>query len=115
MVPTIPLFINIQLQDCMGRKGTQKADVRIGRCQNIPKTFENVMYSYENVFAGPLPLTVGHFWLVVWQQRSRAVLMLNRVFERGQPKCAQYWPAAQGETMTFEDVGLKVEHVRSVP
>ena len=66
------------------------------------------------MLVGPLPLTVGHFWLVVWQQRSRAVLMLNRVFERGQPKCAQYWPAAQGETMTFEDVGLKVEHVRSV-
>ena len=71
-------------------------------------------FPHVNIFAGPLPLTVGHFWLVVWQQRSRAVLMLNRVFERGQPKCAQYWPAAQGETMTFEDVGLKVERIRSV-
>ena len=64
--------------------------------------------------AGPLPLTVGHFWLTVWQQRSKAVLMLNRVFEKGQPKCAQYWPVAAGESMTFEDVGLKVDHVRSV-
>ena len=71
------------------------------------------MIPHLSMLAGPLPLTVGHFWLVVWQQRSRAVLMLNRVFERGQPKCAQYWPAAQGEAMTFEDVGLKVEHVRS--
>jgi len=64
---------------------------------------------------GPLPLTVGHFWLTVWQQRSKAVLMLNRVFEKGQPKCAQYWPVAAGESMTFEDVGLKVDHVSSVP
>ena len=40
--------------------------------------------------------------------------MLNRVFERGANKCAQYWPVDAGESMTFEDVGLKVDHVRSV-
>ena len=33
---------------------------------------------------GPLPNTSGHFWLMVWEQDSRAVLMLNRVIEKGQ-------------------------------
>ena len=34
-------------------------------------------------FQGPLPSTSGHFWLMVWEQNTKAVLMLNRVVERG--------------------------------
>ena len=64
---------------------------------------------------GPLPATVGHFWLTVWQERSRAVLMLNRVMEKGQLKCHQYWPRDVGDDMLFEDVSLLLEHVHSVP
>jgi tyrosine-protein phosphatase non-receptor type 1 len=65
--------------------------------------------------SGPLPATVGHFWLTVWQNASKAVLMLNRVLEKGQNKCHQYWPIGTGEIMTFDDVGLKLENVHSVP
>ncbi|XP_053573065.1 tyrosine-protein phosphatase non-receptor type 1 [Bombina bombina] len=32
---------------------------------------------------GPLPETCGHFWEMVWEQRSRGVVMLNRVIEKG--------------------------------
>ncbi len=64
---------------------------------------------------GPLPSTVGHFWLAVWQQRTKAVLMLNRVMEKGQLKCHQYWPPDVGDDMIFEDVGLRLENVDSVP
>lgn len=64
---------------------------------------------------GPLASTVGHFWLTVWQQNTRAVLMLNRVIEKGQTKCHQYWPQHQGQTYDLEDVGLKLEHVSSEP
>ncbi|XP_023563275.1 tyrosine-protein phosphatase non-receptor type 2 isoform X3 [Octodon degus] len=31
---------------------------------------------------GPLPNTCCHFWLMVWQQKSKAVVMLNRVVEK---------------------------------
>nr|KAF6472207.1 protein tyrosine phosphatase non-receptor type 1 [Molossus molossus] len=41
---------------------------------------------------GPLPNTCGHFWEMVWEQKSRGVVMLNRVMEKGSLKCAQYWP-----------------------
>ena len=32
---------------------------------------------------GPLETTCGDFWLMVWQQKTRAVVMLNRVIEKG--------------------------------
>lgn len=32
---------------------------------------------------GPLRNTCGHFWLMIWEQRSKAVIMLNRVIEKG--------------------------------
>eukprot|EP00094_Tigriopus_californicus_P007743 TCALIF_07458-PA protein Name:"Similar to PTPN1 Tyrosine-protein phosphatase non-receptor type 1 (Homo sapiens)" AED:0.13 eAED:0.13 QI:0/0.22/0.4/0.9/0.77/0.8/10/1396/401 len=64
---------------------------------------------------GPLPGTVGHFWLTVWQQMSKAVLMLNRVLEKGQLKCHQYWPQDVGDDLIFEDVQLKLENIQSEP
>jgi len=33
---------------------------------------------------GPLKETCGHFWLMVWEQNSRAVMMLNRIIEKEQ-------------------------------
>lgn len=32
---------------------------------------------------GPLRNTCGHFWLMIWEQCSKAVIMLNRVIEKG--------------------------------
>ncbi|XP_032682035.1 tyrosine-protein phosphatase non-receptor type 2-like isoform X1 [Odontomachus brunneus] len=65
---------------------------------------------------GPLPHTAGHLWLMVWEQNCKAVLMLNKVIEKNQIKCHQYWPL--GDTgdaaMTFDDVGLKVEYISKV-
>lgn len=62
---------------------------------------------------GPLPNTAGHFWLMVWEQNSKAVLMLNKVIEKDQVKCHQYWPleGSSDHTMMFPDVGLKVEYI----
>ncbi|EPY88330.1 Tyrosine-protein phosphatase, non-receptor type 1-like protein [Camelus ferus] len=36
---------------------------------------------------GPLPNTCGHFWEMVWEQKSRGVVMLNRVMEKGSDVC----------------------------
>lgn len=52
---------------------------------------------------------------MIWQQRCMAVLMLNRVMEKGQEKCYQYWPKEVGQDYVLGDVGLKVENVSSVP
>ncbi|XP_053322174.1 tyrosine-protein phosphatase non-receptor type 2 isoform X2 [Spea bombifrons] len=58
---------------------------------------------------GPLPNTCCHFWLMVWQQKSKAIVMLNRVIEKDAVKCAQYWPAPEEEVLLFKETGLCVK------
>ncbi|XP_070691837.1 tyrosine-protein phosphatase non-receptor type 2a [Pempheris klunzingeri] len=57
---------------------------------------------------GPLRNTCGHFWLMIWEQCSKAVIMLNRVIEKGSEKCAQYWPTTEDLQMSFTDTGFVV-------
>ncbi|KAM9342811.1 tyrosine-protein phosphatase non-receptor type 1 isoform 2-T2 [Pholidichthys leucotaenia] len=57
---------------------------------------------------GPLPSTCGHFWEMVWEQRTRGVVMLNRVIEKGSIKCAQYWPLREERDVIFEDTNFKL-------
>ncbi|XP_076845717.1 LOW QUALITY PROTEIN: tyrosine-protein phosphatase non-receptor type 1 [Brachyhypopomus gauderio] len=57
---------------------------------------------------GPLPNTCGHFWEMVWEQRTRGVVMLNRVIEKGSVKCAQYWPEREEQEALFQDTNLKL-------
>jgi len=64
---------------------------------------------------GPLPHTTCHFWLMVWEQNCKAVLMLNRIVEKNQVKCHQYWPPGtqpgSDDVMELTDVGLKVQFI----
>ncbi|XP_077454564.1 tyrosine-protein phosphatase non-receptor type 1 [Stigmatopora argus] len=60
---------------------------------------------------GPLPNTCGHFWEMVWEQRSCGVVMLNRVIEKGSVKCAQYWPHRGERNAIFEDTNFKLTFV----
>ncbi|KTG46701.1 hypothetical protein cypCar_00021636, partial [Cyprinus carpio] len=57
---------------------------------------------------GPLPNTCGHFWEMVWEQRCRGVVMLNRVIEKGSIKCAQYWPQREEREGVFEDTNFRL-------
>lgn len=41
---------------------------------------------------GPLRNTCGHFWLMIWEQCSKAVIMLNRVIEKGSVSTLQHMP-----------------------
>ncbi|XP_075682568.1 tyrosine-protein phosphatase non-receptor type 2 isoform X2 [Rhinoderma darwinii] len=58
---------------------------------------------------GPLPNTCCHFWLMVWQQRSKAIVMLNRIIEKDAVKCAQYWPTPEAEVILYKETGLCVK------
>lgn len=62
---------------------------------------------------GPLIGTVGHFWLMVWEQGTKAVLMLNKLIEKKQEKCSQYWPAKTGKehAMMMDNVNLSLEYI----
>nr|CAI5860932.1 unnamed protein product [Callosobruchus analis] len=61
---------------------------------------------------GPLSNTYSHFWLMVWEQQTKAIVMLNKLIEKKQDKCFQYWPAKMGaeHIMNLQDVGLTVEY-----
>lgn len=62
---------------------------------------------------GPLPSTVGHFWMAVWQRKCKAVLMLNKIIEKGTIKCHQYWPINVGDTLDMTNVFLSLTHEES--
>ncbi|XP_060593890.1 tyrosine-protein phosphatase non-receptor type 1-like [Ruditapes philippinarum] len=60
---------------------------------------------------GPLEHTAGQFWQMIWEQNTKAIIMLNRVIEKGTLKCHQYWPLGEDEDeeeLTFDDTNLKV-------
>ncbi|VDP94417.1 unnamed protein product [Echinostoma caproni] len=59
---------------------------------------------------GPMQQTASHFWLMVWERRSPAIVMLNRIFEKGTMKCHPYFPDENfRSTLMFEDINLCVE------
>ncbi|KAF5276486.1 hypothetical protein FQA39_LY06555 [Lamprigera yunnana] len=50
---------------------------------------------------------------MVWEQNTKAVLMLNKLVEKKQEKCCQYWPIKMGAdyVMKLDDVGLTLEYL----
>lgn len=63
---------------------------------------------------GPLKQTVGHFWQMVWEQNSTAILMLNKLIEKNTVKCHKYWPEHIGAAsrLVLSDCGLTVEYLK---
>lgn len=61
---------------------------------------------------GPLEHTVGHYWLMIWEQNSIAILMLNKLIENRQVKCSMYWPRRMNDKIELTDVGLAVEYLK---
>ncbi|XP_013774130.2 tyrosine-protein phosphatase non-receptor type 3-like isoform X2 [Limulus polyphemus] len=49
---------------------------------------------------GPLPTTCIEFWQMVWEQKSKLVVMVTTLLERGRTKCHKYWPDKH-KTETF--------------
>ncbi|KAG0201213.1 hypothetical protein BGX28_005913 [Mortierella sp. GBA30] len=55
---------------------------------------------------GPLPSTFLDFWKVVWEQKSRVIVMLTREMEMGRIKCHQYWPTELHPVMDLGPIRL---------
>lgn len=59
----------------------------------------------------PLPATLSHFWLMIWESESAVIVMLTRLTERNQLKATAYWPDGVGERRQFGP--YDVTHLRS--
>uniref|UniRef100_A0A1I7SDI0 Protein-tyrosine phosphatase n=1 Tax=Bursaphelenchus xylophilus TaxID=6326 RepID=A0A1I7SDI0_BURXY len=50
---------------------------------------------------GPLDSTAADFWEMVWQERTKLIIMLCQTVEEKRNKCAQYWPKYPGESRQY--------------
>eukprot|EP00111_Clytia_hemisphaerica_P000393 TCONS_00001087-protein len=60
---------------------------------------------------GPLPSTTDHFWQMVWEQKSRIIVMVTQCNEKNRVKCHQYWPASGSTRYGEIEVTLKHETI----
>ncbi|KTF86985.1 hypothetical protein cypCar_00042233 [Cyprinus carpio] len=72
----------------------------------------------RNRYRDVSPCHEKHLWVTFWLMiETKAVIMLNRVIEKGSEKCAQYWPTQEEREMSFRDtrfvVTLVSEDVKS--
>jgi len=77
----------------------------------IFKGYENHRYIAAQ---GPMPNTIGDFWLMVFDQKVLTVVMLTNEIEAGRRKCEHYWPPL-GKGIKWGDIGVKMveEHVKA--
>jgi len=61
----------------------------------------------------PLPSTVSHFWLMIWEQKSSVIVMLTRLQERGRCKACEYWPNF-GETKKWGDINVTFTKTKKI-
>ncbi|XP_008278759.1 receptor-type tyrosine-protein phosphatase alpha [Stegastes partitus] len=56
---------------------------------------------------GPLQHTIEDFWRMIWEWRSCSIVMLTELEERGQEKCAQYWPC--DGAVVYGDISIEIK------
>ncbi|KAF6028135.1 hypothetical protein EB796_013568 [Bugula neritina] len=64
-------------------------------------------YTEQDLFIaaqGPQERTVDDFWLMIWQQKAKGIVMVTNIIEGGKVKCVQYWPDKVGESSMFGDI-----------
>merc|ERR1712071_399613 len=62
---------------------------------------------------GPLANTIGDFWLMVWTEKSPAIIMITKLVESRNTKCEPYLPEVEGQAgeVLYEDIYVSVVHV----
>lgn len=89
---------------------------------NYVRGFDGVKQFYIAT-QGPTLDSIAHFWQMVWEQGSTAIVMLTGLSEGGRTKCDRYWPADIGSDfkvrhgdffITVESVEQVGAHIRTV-
>ncbi|KAF8368577.1 hypothetical protein PRIPAC_86406 [Pristionchus pacificus] len=61
---------------------------------------------------GPIVATIEDFWRMIWQEKSKSILMLCNIVEQGKKKCEQYWPEGPNGEGQYGPVSVKVKAIR---
>uniref|UniRef100_A0A1A7Z2V7 protein-tyrosine-phosphatase n=1 Tax=Iconisemion striatum TaxID=60296 RepID=A0A1A7Z2V7_9TELE len=56
---------------------------------------------------GPLRSSIEDFWRMIWEWKTCSIVMLTELEERGQEKCAQYWPS--DGTVSHGDISIEIK------
>ncbi|XP_061175017.1 receptor-type tyrosine-protein phosphatase kappa-like isoform X4 [Saccostrea echinata] len=63
---------------------------------------------------GPTKSTMNDIWRMVWEEKSKTIIMLTNPTETGKKKCEQYWPDAS-ETKEYAGIKVKQVSIESLP
>ena len=58
---------------------------------------------------GPLQNTVDDFWRMVWEFKSRVIIMLSPLKEEGCESSYCYWPTQTGEPQLYEGITVTLQ------
>jgi len=62
----------------------------------------------------PLPNTLLHFWLMVWENNSSVIVMLTRLVERDRAKAIIYWPENVGDCRRFGSIVVTQKKTKTI-
>lgn len=97
--------------------------IKLKECKNTDYINANLVETSFNsnrkyiLTQGPLKNTCEHFWQMVWEQNTKGIVMLNRLFEKGMPKCEMYFPNVDEDNceMTLTFGKFKLNYVSEQP
>lgn len=55
---------------------------------------------------GPLQASVNEFWWMIWQHKTRVIVMMTKEFERTKSKCFRYWPDVDKPARKFGQLSV---------
>ena len=58
---------------------------------------------------GPLASTVGDFWRLMWEFKSKVIVMLCSLSEEGQEACHPFWPYDDGSTAKYGKLSVTLQ------
>ena len=96
----------VKLEPCGDCGESENGKIKVSREDYIHANFVDG-YRQKNAYIstqGPLDETVADFWQMIWQQFVLVIAMTTKVIEQRKIKCAQYWPAEEGEVFNIQDL-----------
>ncbi|VIO97389.1 Uncharacterized protein BM_BM11159 [Brugia malayi] len=83
------------------RENTERSDYINASPLIVPTAKRNYILTQ-----GPLSTTSNDFWQMVWEQNSTLIIMLNKLVEKGLPKCHDYFPSLDSPTRKFDSFNV---------